>query len=611
MDLTHRLFSLRPRNAEAGDVLHRHADIVSPLMEEDALDFGHFKSNANGENNRCIATLGSQPAADILVPKKGTSASDVQCEFLVSNDNCIEFVDKSSNVSCRVYGGENGDISFLSSNCRQAYSSSRLCRIEFKIDQSNWADFDIIWHHRPSLASALEARRNAELLPRTQPPMADTQVMPATDLKPESQRLPPYVADTSPTRVARYERDARPLGRGNFGVVFRVKDPKTNQFYAVKEQPGSKEVKREIEILKSLRRHPNIVRFHRYEYFNHDELYKEPPVVHIFMDLMEGSLYDMVEQKRCPVQLDDDGLARVVYHNVLKGLDYMHSKGFIHRDLKPANILWTLRNGKLSFCIADFGVSNSQSLAKSTCGTPIFTAPEYTFRCPQTTAMDLWSLFITVLWTANLDDFRAITWQNNDDRLLWVASLAKRRWNDLAAVQELVVLDPKDRATASQMLVKGFGGKGLTTRRKDVPKLPTVMAPEIKSPSTGVVWLHQLVRPGDMPAQEPIDEKVPGIHIFTRLAIWTVNKEKNVQVVNEQFESGGGIIVAPEGKVSRDCPRSPVAGQPRVTKHKAAATKRLVIRAAVVRGIRCQTKGRPASGAWSGQLQQTPGFFPG
>ncbi|KAM3503610.1 hypothetical protein MY10362_004082 [Beauveria mimosiformis] len=595
--LTHRLFSLRPRNHEADDVLRQNEDIVTLVMMEKAIDFGHFEPNLKGENNSCIATLGSHPGADIPVPKEGPRASDIQCEFLVSNDNCIELVDKSSNVSCRVYGGANGDVNFLSDNRRHAYSSSPFCRIEFNIGQSNWADFDIVWQYGPSLASTLEARRNAVLPPRNRDP-DDTK-----DPKPQSQRLPRYAADTSPTRVARYEFDNRPLGRGQFGVVYRVKDRKTNQLYAVKVQPHSKEVKREIETLKSLRRHPNIVHFH-------DELYK-PHVVHIFMDLMRGSLDDMVQQKTCPVQLDDDNLAGVVYHNVLKGLDYMHSKGFIHRDLKPANILWTLRNDKLSFAIADFGVSNSQSLAKSVCGTPIYIAPEYRFLCPQTTAMDLWSLLMTILWTANLDNFRAITWQNHDDCFLWVASLAQRRWNDLRAVQELVVLDPKDRATASQMLVKVFGGKSLTTRRKNVPKLPTVMAPETKIPRRGVVWLHQLVRPAGMPARQPIDEKTPGTHIFTRLAMWSVNKEKNVQVVNERFRNGGGIMVAPQGKVSKGCPRSPAAGQLRVTKHKAAAKRRLVIRKALVRGIRCQTKRRPAGGAWFEQLQQKPRFFPG
>ncbi|KAK8142702.1 hypothetical protein G3M48_008372 [Beauveria asiatica] len=598
MDLTHRLFSLRPKNKAAEVIRKQNLDIASDMMMEVALDFGHFQSKTTDKNNGCIATIGCHPDADIAIPGDGTTVFDLRLEFWVLDNAYVKFVDKSSNVSCRVYGGENGDRNFLCVNCRQALSSDRLCRIEFQIGESEWADFDIIWQYRPSLASALEARRNA-VLPR---------------------RQPQYAVATRSTAIARYSWSSRPLGSGKFGVVYRVKDQATNQLYAVKVQPGSNEVRREIETLKNIRRHPNVVRFHGtncsygYECFKY-ELNKGPPGVHIFMDLMEGSLHDMVYTKMRPMQLNDHALAIQVYHDVLKGLDYIHSKGFIHRDLKPANILWTLRDGQPSFCIADFGVSNAQSLAKSLCGTPMFLAPEYEFRCPQTPAVDLWALLITIFWTANFYGFRDITWKSNEQRLLWVAELAQRRWNDLGRVQELVVLDPKDRATASQMLVKVFDGNGLTTKRSDVPELPTVCAPEIKRPREGM----------------PIEEMTPGNHIFTRLAEWPDNKG-NAQVVNEQFGSGGGIIAAPVrrtrkpgGKGSIDCPRRPVAiagqplvtmqrapetkrlvirkavavaGQHRVTKQRAPATKRLGIRKKFARGIRSQAKRRSTAGAW-------------
>ncbi|KAM3554295.1 hypothetical protein MY1884_006206 [Beauveria asiatica] len=535
MDLTHRLFSLRPRNKAADVILKQNLDIASAMMMEDALDFGHFQSKTTDKNNGCIATLGRHPDADIAIPGDGTTVFDLRLEFLVLNNA----------------------------------------------------------HVKPSLTSALEARRNA-VLPRRQLEMAHVQQLLVTDPKPERQRLPPYAVATRSTW------SSRPLGSGKFGVVYRVKGQETNQLYAVKVQPDSNEVRR-------------------------------PPGVHIFMDLMEGSLHDMVNTKRRPMQLNDDALAIQVYHDVLKGLDYIHSKGFIHRDLKPANILWTLRDGQPSFCIADFGVSNAQSLAKCLCGTPMFLAPEYEFRCPQTPAVDLWALLMTIIWTANLYNFRAITWKSNVQRLLWVVELAERRWNDLGPVQELVVLDPKDRATASQMLVKVFGGNGLTTRRTDVPELSTVWAPEIRRPREGVSWLHQLVRPANLPAQKPIEEMTPGNHIFTRLAEWPDNKG-NAQVVNEQFGSGGGIMVAPVrrtrkpgGKGSIDCPRRPVAiagqarvmmqrapetkrlvirkavavaGQARVTKQRAPATKRLGIRKRFARGIRSQAKRWSTAGAW-------------
>ncbi|KAM3529790.1 hypothetical protein MY4038_005241 [Beauveria bassiana] len=557
-------------------------------MLDSALDIGHFESNATLENACCIATLSPDPNADIVVPGDGTTVSNLQYEFLILDDTRIEFVDKSSLGSKRVY------------------NNNQLCRIEFKIDQSNWAKFDITWRlpFGTSLPSALEARRNAVLTPR-RPTTADTQVLPATNPKPERQQLPRYAANTRATDVARFVYHPCPLGHGTFGTVHSVRDLKRNKLYAVKVQRNSKLVKREIKILKSLKGdNSNIVQYHG------DISYQETGLVHIFMDLMSGSLHDMVAQKRCPVPLDDDGLARKMYHHVLQGLDHIHSKGFIHRDLKPANILWTLREGELSFCIADFGVSVEQSLAKRAVGTTKFFAPEYKFHCPQTTAIDLWSLFITYLWTTNLENFRNQNLKGYDDLLLWIASLARRRWNDLAAVQELIVLDPKDRATASQMLKHKFKGDGLKTEDRNVPDLPTVMAPEIKNPRTGVKWLHQLVRPSGMPAQEPIHEMAPGNHIFTRLVLWSLNKENNVQVFDQHEQSGGGgrITVVLIGKAFKDCPKSPVTGRPRVTKQKAASVKRLAIREAIVRGTRCQAKGQPAAAAGA-LIGRTPGLL--
>lgn len=43
-------------------------------------------------------------------------------------------------------------------------------------------------------------------------------------------------------------------------------------------------------------------------------------------------------------------ITRIVYE-VLRALDFMHSKGVMHRDIKPENIL--LEEGKVKLC--DFG----------------------------------------------------------------------------------------------------------------------------------------------------------------------------------------------------------------------------------------------------------------
>ena len=70
---------------------------------------------------------------------------------------------------------------------------------------------------------------------------------------------------------------------------------------------------------------------------------------------------------------------KVVYiaSQILYGLDYMHSKGFIHRDLKPANIIFQDDKG-FWLKIIDFGFAMDKTKIYNlkTCGTPGYIAPE-------------------------------------------------------------------------------------------------------------------------------------------------------------------------------------------------------------------------------------------
>ncbi|KAG8409999.1 hypothetical protein J3459_007747 [Metarhizium acridum] len=100
-------------------------------------------------------------------------------------------------------------------------------------------------------------------------------------------------------------------------------------------------------------------------------------------------------------------LADTVLHHMLQALDHLATKGIVHRDMKPANILYiTGKDGKYHFQLGDFGFCNQAIMAQSQVGTPIYMAPEMFKEGEQTHKLDIWSLYVTILWTLDIGGFR-------------------------------------------------------------------------------------------------------------------------------------------------------------------------------------------------------------
>ncbi|EJP67195.1 CAMK kinase [Beauveria bassiana ARSEF 2860] len=466
------LFSLKPRSHAASQIVnfYTNSHLVTVRDGEQFLDLGLYKSGAADKTACCIVTMGR--AGDIAMPVEWTAISRTHCAFLAEADNQgIMFFDNSSTASCQAYGDDNSR-KLLSRGLRQAGGSScRLRRIEIEVDQQNKAEFDIVWRYPSAeLASALQAWREAELL--RHPNMAETLPLPVID---EYANARQAADDDVPSQIdaadaARFVLQGGPIGHGGFGTVFRAFDAKTKGVVAVKVQKFHRSTLREMKIHEGLL-HDNIVKFLGYT------IDEPKSLMRIVMSLQDGSLENLVERRDRPLHIADQPLALRVYHDVLKGLDYLHSKGLIHRDVKPANVLYTFRDNHLSFRLGDFGLSNWEQGARTFCGTPQFAAPEIYKREQQTTAVDMWSLFMTIAWTLDLYGYRSLTCHDYSQQLQWVFALAENYWEYLYDVHELVVIDYTKRATAAQMLIKVFDGNGLTTQRINVPKLQPVAPP--------------------------------------------------------------------------------------------------------------------------------------
>mmetsp|Transcript_6777 Transcript_6777/g.9868 ORF Transcript_6777/g.9868 Transcript_6777/m.9868 type:complete len:330 (-) Transcript_6777:1314-2303(-) len=141
----------------------------------------------------------------------------------------------------------------------------------------------------------------------------------------------------------------RILGKGSYGEVHLAYDFKSQMWVAIKVIACKKEqgiphfLIREISCLKSLQ-HPNIIRLYKIAIIQED--------IHMIMEYADQSdLKALLKNQQL-------SLPQIKYlaHQLLKGLNYIHSHSIMHRDLKPDNILITAQ-GQIK--IADFGLSRS------------------------------------------------------------------------------------------------------------------------------------------------------------------------------------------------------------------------------------------------------------
>ncbi|EXB74817.1 Serine/threonine-protein kinase ULK4 [Morus notabilis] len=179
------------------------------------------------------------------------------------------------------------------------------------------------------------------------------------------------------------------IGRGKYSTVYKGRKKKTIEYCAIKsvDKSHKNKILQEVRILHSLG-HPNVLKFYCwYETSAHLWLVLEYCV--------GGDLRTLLQQDG---QLPEDSIHDLA-HDLLKALQFLHSKGIIYGDLKPSNILLD-ENGRTKLC--DFGLARrlneiskvpSSSLPQAKRGTPCYMAPElFEDGGVHSYASDLWAL---------------------------------------------------------------------------------------------------------------------------------------------------------------------------------------------------------------------------
>ncbi|MEZ9526645.1 serine/threonine protein kinase [Enterovibrio norvegicus] len=155
------------------------------------------------------------------------------------------------------------------------------------------------------------------------------------------------------------------------GVEFAQKtyDPQPQLLQAVGDEHLKRRFIREVSYQTRVN-HPNVVEIIE------DFLTDDPPS--FIMPLAECTLKD---------ELTNDPTLGNNLHtalfDILAGLEFLHSRGFVHRDLKPANVLRFNDNGQYRYAISDFGLMSASNSDSSTLtgtnangGTENYAAPE-------------------------------------------------------------------------------------------------------------------------------------------------------------------------------------------------------------------------------------------
>lgn len=254
----------------------------------------------------------------------------------------------------------------------------------------------------------------------------------------------------SPLRVGFYEIEGT-IGRGNFAVVKLARHRITKTEVAIKiidktqlDPTNLAKVYREVEVMK-LVNHPNIVKLY--------QVMETKSMLYLVSEYApHGEIFEYIARHGRM----SEALARRKFWQMVRAVEYCHSRRVVHRDLKAENLLL---DSNMNIKIADFGFSNFWSPASNLttwCGSPPYAAPEVfegqQYKGPE---IDVWSLGVVLyVLVCGALPFDGSTLHALRDRVLSgrfrIPFFMSSECESL--IRRILVLDPTRRYSLQQIL---------------------------------------------------------------------------------------------------------------------------------------------------------------
>ncbi|MCJ1479186.1 hypothetical protein MMC13_007870 [Lambiella insularis] len=366
------------------------------------------------------------------------------------------FYDRSHGCTTQVFG-ENA-TPFEYGRIRKVLVQKYLnTRIGMGGERRDLFQFELIWHQDPTQTA--ETIKNYDAVPcgRVENPRLSRTVDEVPTDMPSLRETRPHTPGHLQLKMRYVTVVGGTLGSGQFGTVRKAIDVDSGKFMVVKilQRPtrASKlegwrtslyyALKREVETLSGIS-HPHIVDYIASQGW-------DEPQVEIFMGLKEGSLESLIESGA-----DAFAVANSVFPQMLEALDCIAWKGIVHRDVKPENILYVSQpDGQCQFQLGDFGLCNRIVDAATFAGSRLYMAPEMFQEGDQTHKMDVWNVSSEV--------------ESSDAEVQRAVLSAASNVNKVKKIRGMATVNPVERASAAQMLVKYYNGVGLSTPRNQIP----------------------------------------------------------------------------------------------------------------------------------------------